>query len=201
VCVCLLAFPLLFVCFVTHKYKTVTTNIYNKAARRRQRNLPNPINNTVQQDAKNSINCPCWCLQWKGRRRFCGNNLRLQKLTWGLDWERALTQHTEKAPRLRLIDKVAKVLSGDTTCSFWESWWTLQSLARVNWKGCYCQSSWAGQTGNGTERATGSLTGAVISSPPLSAHQADVHLRRRGVQNRPAGIIWRHYCTTFGSSA
>jgi hypothetical protein len=27
-------------------------NIYNKAARRRQRNLQNPLKNTVQQDAK-----------------------------------------------------------------------------------------------------------------------------------------------------
>jgi hypothetical protein len=30
----------------------MTTNIYNKAARRRQHNLQNPLNNTVQQDAK-----------------------------------------------------------------------------------------------------------------------------------------------------
>jgi hypothetical protein len=37
---------------VAAKYKTVTTIIYNKAARRRQHNLQNPLNNTVQQDAK-----------------------------------------------------------------------------------------------------------------------------------------------------
>jgi hypothetical protein len=28
------------------------SNIYNKAARRRQHNLQNPLNNTVQQDTK-----------------------------------------------------------------------------------------------------------------------------------------------------
>jgi hypothetical protein len=32
--------------------KTVTTYLYNKSARRRQHNLQNPLNNTVQQDAK-----------------------------------------------------------------------------------------------------------------------------------------------------
>jgi hypothetical protein len=32
--------------------ETVTTYLYNKAARRRQHNLQNPLNNTVQQDVK-----------------------------------------------------------------------------------------------------------------------------------------------------
>jgi hypothetical protein len=33
-------------------YVAVCVHIYNKAARKRQHNLQNPLNNTVQQDAK-----------------------------------------------------------------------------------------------------------------------------------------------------
>jgi hypothetical protein len=39
-------------CFTLTKCKTLKNNIYNKAARWRQHNLQNPLNNSVQQDAK-----------------------------------------------------------------------------------------------------------------------------------------------------
>jgi hypothetical protein len=52
----------IFICLsCSCKCKTVTTNIYNKAARRRRHNLQNPLNNTVQQDAKNIV---LWSLAW-----------------------------------------------------------------------------------------------------------------------------------------